>query len=77
MTKDRLTNEILKKQFKSNFELAEYAINLARYYIKSGHEVNVQGLLDEISKDPHKFSIEELEKMDKADRETSSNESNE
>jgi hypothetical protein len=65
--KDQLTNEALKKLFKNNFELAQYAIRVARYFVKSGHEVNVDELLRDIQKNPDLYRIEELEAMEKAD----------
>ena len=69
MTKDTLTNEALKKQFKNNFELANYAIGVARYFIKSGHEVDIDTLLRDIARNPSQYRIEELEAMDRADAE--------
>lgn len=68
--KDNLTNEALKKQFKNNFELALYAIRVARYFVKSGHEVNVDELLRDIQKNPDLYRIEELEAMERADAES-------
>lgn len=65
--KEYLTNESLKKTFKNNFELALYAIGAARYYIKSGHEINIDTLLYDISRNPQQYRVEELEAMDKAD----------
>ena len=50
LQKDQLTNEALKKHFHDNFELAQFAINVARYLIKSGHEVDIPYLLKERSK---------------------------
>jgi ribosomal protein L12E/L44/L45/RPP1/RPP2 len=63
MNRDFLTSERLKALFKSNFELANYAMRLARYKIMAGHEVNVDELLDEVQAHPHRYSIEELDKM--------------
>lgn len=63
MHRDFLTSERLKALFKSNFELANYAMRLARYKIIAGHEVNVDELLDEVQANPQRFSIEELNKM--------------
>lgn len=67
--RDHLTNEKLKGLFKNNFELANFAIGLARYSIKSGHEVSVDELLDEIRRNPNKDYIKELEAMDDAEAE--------
>jgi hypothetical protein len=63
MHREYLTSERLKALFKSNFELANYAMRLARYKIMAGHEVNVDELLDEVQLHPHRYTIEELEKM--------------
>ena len=67
--KEQLTNEALKKHFKDNFELALFTINVARYLIKSGHEVDIPQLLKEIQKNPTLYTPEQLEALDKADRE--------
>lgn len=58
-----LTNEYLRGLFKSNFELANQAIELARFYIRSGREVNLTKLLDEIKRNPQKEYIDELRKI--------------
>ncbi|HEY5234843.1 MAG TPA: hypothetical protein VIJ14_01590 [Rhabdochlamydiaceae bacterium] len=65
--KEQLTNEALKKHFKDNFELALFTINVARYLIKSGHEVDIPQLLKEIQKNPTLYTPEQLEALDKAD----------
>ncbi|MBS0619957.1 MAG: hypothetical protein JSS61_00660 [Verrucomicrobia bacterium] len=62
--KDLLTNESLRGLFKSNFELANQAIRLARFYIKSGHEVNMDKLLGEIKRNPSEQYIKDLQKME-------------
>ena len=67
--KEQLTNEALKKHFKDNFELALFAINVARYLIKSGHEVDIPHLLKEIQKNPNLYTQEHLEALDKAEEE--------
>jgi len=64
MQKESLTNELLKKHFKNNFELARYAIAAAQHFIKSGHEVNVTDLLKEIQRHPTQFTPEALEAME-------------
>lgn len=38
MEKERLTNEQLRQKSKSQFDLVNYAIKLAEYFIRSGHE---------------------------------------
>ena len=63
MYKDFLTSEKLKALFNSNFELANYAMRLARYKIMAGHEVNVDELLEEVLSHPNRYSREELEGM--------------
>ncbi len=67
--KDVLTNEALKKHFHDNFELAQFAINVARYLINSGHEVDVPYLLKEIQRNPKLYTPENLALLDKADEE--------
>ena len=65
--KELLTNEALKKHFKDNFELALFTINVARYLIKAGHEVDIPQLLKEIQKNPTLYTPEQLEALDKAE----------
>jgi hypothetical protein len=59
--RETLTNEKLKGLFKSNFDLANYAIRLARHYVKAGHEVSVDSLLKEVQINPHGEEGEEPE----------------
>ena len=56
--RDLLTHEYLKGIFKSNFQLAEEVIALARYYIKSGQEVNADELLEDIRRNPDQLAME-------------------
>ncbi len=63
MQRDFLTSERLKALFKSNFELANYAMRLARYKIMAGHEVNVDELLEEVLSQPHRYSQKEIEDL--------------
>lgn len=63
MQRDFLTSERLKALFKSNFELANYAMRLARYKILAGHEVYVDDLLEEVLARPHQYSRDELERL--------------
>lgn len=65
--KELLTNEALKKHFKDNFELALFTINVARYLIKSGHEVDIPELLKEIQKNPTLYTPEQLAALEKAE----------
>jgi hypothetical protein len=67
MTQDQLTNEALKKRFKSNFELAAHAIRVARYFIRSGHEVNVDTLLKDMQKHPEQYEDDMIEQIEKAE----------
>ncbi|HSW86382.1 MAG TPA: hypothetical protein VLG49_02660 [Rhabdochlamydiaceae bacterium] len=62
--REHLTNEKLKGLFKSNFDLANHAIRLARHYIKAGHEVTLDSLLNEVQKHPHDEHFKDLEKME-------------
>ncbi len=50
--KETLTNEKLKGLFKNNFDLANFAIGIARHDVGAGREVNVDALLDEIVRNP-------------------------
>ena len=68
--KEHLTNEKLKKLFKNNFDLASYAIRLAEYYIRSGHEVHVDDLLEEIRKNPHEYTAEQLRHPERRNEES-------
>jgi hypothetical protein len=69
-SKDQLTNEALKKHFHDNFALAQFAINVARYLIKAGHEVDVPQLLKDIQKNPSLYTPEQLEAIEKAEENT-------
>jgi hypothetical protein len=69
MVREQLTNEKLKCLFKNNFDLANYAIRLARYSIKSGHEVSIDDLLDEVRRHPNPQYLKDLEMSDMADQE--------
>ena len=61
--RDQLTNEQLKSLFKSNFDLANYAMQMIRYQIASGHETSVEIVLNDILKDPNHYSLHELADM--------------
>ena len=54
------TNEELTKLFRNNFELAMYAIELARRHIKAGREFSLSTLLKEVKDNPLKGDLEEL-----------------
>ncbi|MBI2743768.1 MAG: hypothetical protein HYX48_07625 [Chlamydiales bacterium] len=66
--KDLLTNEKLKGLFKSNFELARHAIQIARYYVKSGRELYIDDLLEEIRFNPKENFLEEMKEQDAKER---------
>lgn len=63
-TRDQLTNEGLRGLFKSNFELANQSIRLARFYIKSGHEITMTKLLNEIKRNPSEEYLKDLMQME-------------
>jgi hypothetical protein len=50
--KDLLTNEGLRKLFKNNFEMANFAIQVGRFNVKAGKEISLSGILDEVKKHP-------------------------
>lgn len=70
-----LTNELLAKKFKSNFELVNYAIQLAENMIRSGRDARVKSeiqnramlILEEIfeGKDSFDQIIEKPEQVDR------------
>lgn len=72
INRDTLTNEKLRGIFKNNFELANYAIRLGRYYMKSGHEVPLDELLEQVRKNPSESYLEALQQMDLEDEEDES-----
>jgi cellobiose-specific phosphotransferase system component IIA len=65
--RDSLTNEALKALFKNNFLLVNQAINLARFYIKSGHEVKMSKLLQELKNNPSEDYLKDLQELEDAD----------
>ncbi len=66
-TREQLTNQSLRGLFKNNFELANQAIRLARFYIKSGHEVSMTKLLNEIKRNPSEQYLKDLMMMEDED----------
>jgi len=64
-----LTNEKLRGLFKNNFKLVNQAIQLARFYIKTGHEIRMEKLLEELKNNPDEGYLKELEELEKADQE--------
>lgn len=69
-SRDQLTNQSLRGLFKNNFELANQAIRLARFYIKSGHEVSLGKLLSELKRNPSEQYLRDLQKMEDEDDES-------
>lgn len=65
--KEQLTNELLRKQFRNNFQLAHQAIALGRFYVRSGHEIHLDKLLEEIRKNPQPDYVSDLEALERAD----------
>lgn len=73
-TKEHLTNEYLRKKFKSQFELVKYAIKRASYIIRSGRESHSHSdenpaltVLEDIENEdvPKEISFEELKSKNK------------
>jgi hypothetical protein len=61
---DTLTNEGLAGICNSSFELAHYAIDLARYYMKSGQEMSIGEILREVKRHPNPKYLETLKQID-------------
>lgn len=72
--KDSLTNEEFKGICKNNFELTLYAINLGKYYIRSGHEADIRKILDEVKRHPNPSYLEDLKAFEEAEHEENSEE---
>ena len=66
--KEYLTHEWLRKQFTNNFQLTHQAIELGRFYIRSGHEIHLRELLEEIKKNPQAEYVKELQALEKEDQ---------
>jgi hypothetical protein len=63
--KEHLTQESLKGDFKSTFELAHLAISLAQHYVHSGHEVHLADLFDQIRRRPSPKLLDEVVLLEK------------
>lgn len=61
---ETLTNETLKGICNSVFELTDFAIQLARYYIKSGRETSLREIVRAVKRHPHPKYLEELKEID-------------
>ncbi|MBM3198307.1 MAG: hypothetical protein FJZ58_03520 [Chlamydiae bacterium] len=66
--KQYLTNESLRKQFRNNFTLTNYAIALGRYHIRRGDQLSLQELVKEVRDNPTEQHLENLEKVDREGR---------
>lgn len=70
-SREQLTNHQLRGLFKNSFELTNQAIRLARFYIKSGHEISMSKLLGELRRNPDEQYLRDLQKMEEEDEEVS------
>lgn len=66
----QLTNEQLRLLFGNNFKLANQAMELGRYYIRSGHELNMDKLLDEVRRNPQEDYLKDLQALDRVDEDS-------
>lgn len=66
----QLTNEQLRLLFKNNFKLANQAMQLGRYYIRSGHEISTDKLLEEIRRNPQEDYVKDLQALDRHEEES-------
>ncbi len=69
--REQLTNELLRKVFKNNFQLANQAIQLCRYYIRSGHEIDMDKILDEVRRNPSEDYLKDLMALEHEDDDAS------
>jgi hypothetical protein len=67
MAEHVLTNERFRGIFKNNFDFANLAIALGRYYIKSGHEITLDSLLNEVKRNPSPNYVENLRELEDAE----------
>jgi hypothetical protein len=65
---ETMTNEALKNICNSNFELAHFAIELGRYYIRSGRETHLREIIRDIKKHPDPKYLAELQEIDEIER---------
>lgn len=63
--KDLLTNESIRKLFKNNFELANFAIQMGRLHVRSGKDISLGAILDQVRKHPTQdyFTEEQKEEV--------------
>ena len=69
--REQLTNELLRKVFKNNFQLTNQAILLCRYYIRSGHEIDMDKILDEVRRNPSEDYLKDLMALEHEDDDAS------
>ncbi|NNM44086.1 MAG: hypothetical protein HKM07_07050 [Chlamydiae bacterium] len=60
IARENLTSEKIKKYFKNNFELANYAIQIIRHMVRSGKEIHLDQFLDEVARNPNKYHLDEF-----------------
>lgn len=65
----QITSQRLRSLFKSNFDLAAYAIGVAKYYIRSGREMTIDQLLDEVRKNPHQLDAKKIAELEAIEEE--------
>ena len=70
-SRETLTTEALRKVFPNNFKLANQAIGLCRYYIRSGHEVALDEILAEVLRNPGEEYVHDLMALEKEDEDGS------
>lgn len=68
MIAEPMTNEGLQGIRGSSFELVHFAIELGRYYIRSGHEASLSEILRDIKKHPYPDYVDQLKALDEVDR---------
>jgi hypothetical protein len=66
---DAMTSEVFRGLFKNNFQLVNQAIRLGRFYIKAGHDLRLNELLDELKAHPSPDYIKDLQEAEKAEAE--------
>ncbi len=64
---ETMTSETLRALFKSNFQLVNQAIRLGRFYIKAGHDLRLNDLLNELKAHPSPDYIKDLQEAEKAE----------
>lgn len=65
----QLTTEHIRSLFQNNFKLANYAISMAQFYIKAGHEVTAPVILKEVTKHPDESYLETLKMLEEEEKE--------